>query len=156
MTGNENYEELKGSAKSFLQAITSDNLYYGLFLLAVLLISLKLVSLAFKPLKKKGKLHVSFFEGCLKAFLVITIGMKICSLSQVLSSFTSQILMSSSLIVVVLGFVFQEGLTILFMALFCLFSDRFRSVTGCVSILTDSRSPAISSPLICEAPLSGM
>ncbi len=111
MTGNENYEELKGSAKSFLQAITSDNLYYGLFLLAVLLISLKLVSLAFKPLKKKGKLHVSFFEGCLKAFLVITIGMKICSLSQVLSSFTSQILMSSSLIVVVLGFVFQEGLT---------------------------------------------
>ena len=31
---NNNYEELKGSAKTFLQAVTSDNLYYGLFLLA--------------------------------------------------------------------------------------------------------------------------
>ena len=108
---NENYEELKGSAKSFLQAVTSDNLYYGLFLLAVLIVALKLVDLIFRPLKKKGSLYVTFFQGCLKAFLIITIGMKICSLSETLSGFTSQILMSSSLIVVVLGFVFQEGLT---------------------------------------------
>lgn len=108
---NENYEELKGSAKTILQAITSDDLYYGLFLLAVLLISLKVVDLVFRPLRKRGKIYVSFVEGCLKAFLIIVIGMKICSLSEVLSGFTSQILMSSSLIVVVLGFVFQEGLT---------------------------------------------
>lgn len=108
---NENYEELKGSARSFLQAITSDDLYYGLFLLAVLMVAVKLVDLIFKPLKKKGSLYVTFLQGCIKAFLVITIGMKICSLSEVLSGFTSQILMSSSLIVVVLGFVFQEGLT---------------------------------------------
>ena len=108
---NTNYEELKGSAKSFLQAITSDNLYYGLFLLAALIVALKLVDLMFKPLKKKGSLYVTFSQGCIKAFLIITIGMKICSLSETLSGFTSQILMSSSLIVVVLGFVFQEGLT---------------------------------------------
>ena len=108
---NENYEELKGSAKSFLQAVTSDNLYYGLFLLAILIVALKAVDLVFRPLKKKGSLYITFTQGCLKAFLVITIGMKICSLSETLSGFTSQILMSSSLIVVVLGFVFQEGLT---------------------------------------------
>lgn len=108
---NSNYEELKGSAKSFLQAITSDNLYYGLFLLAVLIIALKMVDLVFRPLKRKGNIHISFLQGCIKAFLIITIGMKICSLSEMLSGFTSQILMSSSLIVVVLGFVFQEGLT---------------------------------------------
>lgn len=108
---NENYVELKESAKGFLQAITSDNLYYGLFLLAALILALKLVDLIFKPLKKKGSLYVTFSQGCLKAFLIITIGMKICSLSDTLSGFTSQILMSSSLIVVVLGFVFQEGLT---------------------------------------------
>lgn len=109
---NANYEELKGSAKSFVQMITSDNLYYGLFLLAVLLIALKLVGLIFKPLqKKKARIHISFLKGCIQAFLIITIGMKICSLSQTLSGFTSQILMSSSLIVVVLGFVFQEGLS---------------------------------------------
>ena len=109
---NNNYEELKGSAKTFLQAVTSDNLYYGLFLLAVLIVALKLVDLIFRPWKKKKtSIHISFLKGCLKAFLIITIGMKICSLSETLSGFTSQILMSSSLIVVVLGFVFQEGLS---------------------------------------------
>lgn len=107
----DNYEDLKGSAKTILQAITSDDLYYGLFLLAVLIIAVKLVDLIFKPFRRKGGIHISFAKGCIKAFLIITIGMKICSLSSVLSGFTSQILMSSSLIVVVLGFVFQEGLT---------------------------------------------
>lgn len=107
----DNYEDLKGSAKTILQAITSDDLYYGLFLLAVLIIAVKLVDLIFKPFRRKGSIHISFAKGCIKAFLIITIGMKICSLSSVLSGFTSQILMSSSLIVVVLGFVFQEGLT---------------------------------------------
>lgn len=108
---NENYIELKEGIKGFLKVITSDNLYYGLFLLAALLLILRLVDFVFKPLKKKGSLYVTFSQGCLKAFLIITIGMKICSLSDTLSGFTSQILMSSSLIVVVLGFVFQEGLT---------------------------------------------
>ena len=87
---NNNYEELKGSAKTFLQAVTSDNLYYGLFLLAVLIVALKLVDLIFRPWKKKKtSIHISFLKGCLKAFLIITIGMKICSLSETLSGFTS-------------------------------------------------------------------
>lgn len=108
---NENYMNLKESAKTFLKAVTSDNLYYGLFLLAVLIVALKLVDMIFQPLKKKGSLHIRFSQGCIKAVLIIAIGMKICSLSETLSGFTSQILMSSSLIVVVLGFVFQEGLS---------------------------------------------
>lgn len=108
---NSNYEELKQSTKSFLQAITSDDLYYGIFLAVILVVVLKLIDLIFAPLKKKNTIHISFLKGCLKAIAIISIGMKICSLSQVLSGFTSQILMSSSLIVVVLGFVFQEGLT---------------------------------------------
>lgn len=112
MGNSSNYEDLKGSAKTFLQVITSDDLYYGLFLLAVMIIGIKVVDLIFKPLKKKkNSLPVSFLKGCIQAFLIITIGIKICSLSQVLSEFASQILMSSSLIVVVLGFVFQEGLS---------------------------------------------
>lgn len=74
-----NYEDLKGSAKSFLQAITSDNLYYGLFLLAVLIIAVKMVDLIFKPFKKRSGIHISFAKGCVKAFLIITIGMKIRS-----------------------------------------------------------------------------
>ena len=111
MENYSNYEDLKGSAKTFLQMITSDDLYYGLFLLAILVIGVKLVDMIFKPLKKKNSILISFLKGCIQAFLIITIGMKICSLSQVLSGFASQILMSSSLIVVVLGFVFQEGLS---------------------------------------------
>lgn len=103
--------DLKQSMKGILQFVTSDNLYYGIFLLLALFLSLKLVDLAFRPLKKKGSIIITFLICCLKAFLIITIGMKICSLSEFLSGFTSQILMSSSLIVVVLGFVFQEGLT---------------------------------------------
>ncbi|MDD3795690.1 MAG: mechanosensitive ion channel family protein [Lachnospiraceae bacterium] len=111
MENNGNYEALKGSAKSFIQVITSDNLYYGIFLLVLLIVAVKVIDLIFKPLKRKNSIHVSFLKGCMKAFCIITIGIKICSLSQVLSGFASQILMSSSLIVVVLGFVFQEGLT---------------------------------------------
>lgn len=108
---NENYLELKEIVKSFVQFVTSDHLHYGIFLFVLMLLSLKLVDLIFRPLKKKNSILLNFVVGCMKAFLIITIGMKICSLSEILSGFTSQILMSSSLIVVVLGFVFQEGLT---------------------------------------------
>lgn len=108
---NENYENLKGGVKSVLKFITSDDLHYGLFLMILLLISLKVVDMIFRPFQKKKNIHVTFFKCCLKAMLIIAIGLQIVSLSEVLSTFTSQILMSSSLIVVVLGFVFQEGLT---------------------------------------------
>ncbi|MBQ6323136.1 MAG: mechanosensitive ion channel, partial [Lachnospiraceae bacterium] len=111
MGGNENYEELKWSVRTILQVITSDDLYYGLFLVALLIILIKLVDLVFYPFRKRGSVLLSFMKGCIKVFLVVTIGMRICSLVPVLSDFTSQILMSSSLIVVVLGFVFQEGLS---------------------------------------------
>lgn len=108
---NENYENLKDGVKSVLQFITSDDLHYGLFLVILLLIALKVVDMIFRPFQKKKNIHVTFFKCCLKAMLIIAIGLQIVSLSEVLSTFTSQILMSSSLIVVVLGFVFQEGLT---------------------------------------------
>lgn len=113
METNENYEELKDGAKTFLQVVTSDNLYYALFLLAMMVIAVKVIDLIFLPFQKARKetIMMSFLKACLKAFVVITIGMKIISLSEMMSGFTSQILMSSSLIVVVLGFVFQEGLS---------------------------------------------
>lgn len=111
MGGNENYEELKWSLKTFLKMVTSDDLYYSLFLLVLLIVLIKLIDLVFYPFRRRGSILVSFLKGCLKVFLIATIGMRICSLIPVLSDFTSQILMSSSLIVVVLGFVFQEGLS---------------------------------------------
>lgn len=108
---NPNYEELKETTKSFLQIVTDNNLYYALFLLALLFIALKITDLFFYPFKKKGSILVSFMHACIKVLLIIAIGMKICSLVPFLKEFASQIVLSSSLIVVVLGFVFQEGLS---------------------------------------------
>ncbi len=111
MEVNENYEELKQSTKTVLQAITSDDLYYGLCLLGLMILLIKFIDLLFLPFAKRKSLLFPFFKACLKVFVVITIGMRICAMVPILSDFTSQILMSSSLIVVVLGFVFQEGLS---------------------------------------------
>ena len=113
METNENYEALKGSARTFLQLVTSDNLYYGIFLFILMLVLVKMIDLLFLPFRKVGKenIQMNFLKACLKVFVIITIGMRIFSLSDALSGFTSHILMSSSLIVVVLGFVFQEGLS---------------------------------------------
>lgn len=108
---NENYEELKETTKSVLQMATSDNLYYALLLLGLMIILVKLVDLFFLPLKKTGKLLPLFIKACIKIMIVFTLGMRIISLIPVLQDFGSQILMSSSLIVVVVGFVFQEGLS---------------------------------------------
>ena len=109
----EQYEELKGTAKSFLQVITSDKLYYAIFLLVIMLVAVKMVDVFFLPFVKKRRhsIQINFLKGCCKAMIVITLGIKIVSLSDTMSGFTNQILMSSSLIVVVLGFVFQEGLS---------------------------------------------
>lgn len=113
METTEQYEELKGTAKSFLQVITSDKLYYAIFLLVVMLVAVKMVDVFFLPFVKKRRhsIQINFLKGCCKAMIVITLGIKIVSLSDTMSGFTNQILMSSSLIVVVLGFVFQEGLS---------------------------------------------
>ena len=107
----ENYEEVKNTARTFLQVVTSDDLYYGIFLAVVALILIKLLDLIFHPFMKRGSTLASFIKGCLKVFIVVTIGMKIIALIPGLKDFTSQIFLSSSLIVVVLGFVFQEGLS---------------------------------------------
>lgn len=111
MENYENYEELKNTTKTVLQVVTSDNLYYGIFLAVVMIVGVKVLSLLFRPIRRKKNILVNFILGCLQAVWVFVLGMKICSLSPVLTGFTSQILMSSSLLVVVLGFVFQEGLT---------------------------------------------
>ena len=107
----ENYEEVKNTSRTFLQVVTSDDLYYGIFLAVVALILIKLLDLIFHPFMKRGSTLASFIKGCLKVFIVVTIGMKIIALIPGLKDFTSQIFLSSSLIVMVLGFVFQEGLS---------------------------------------------
>ena len=111
METNQNLEELKESTETVLGVVTSNDLYYGLLLLAIMFVILKVIDLAFKPWQKNRSVLISFAKACLKAFVMVTFGMRILSLIPGISEFTHQILLSSSLIVVVMGFVFQEGLS---------------------------------------------
>ncbi len=111
LEASENYEELKQTTKTFLQIITSNDFYYGLFLLAVIIILIKVIDLIFTPWRKRSSALASFLKACLKTFVIGTLGLRIFALIPGLKDFTSQIFLSSSLIVVVLGFVFQEGLS---------------------------------------------
>ena len=111
MEENANYIELKETTKTFLQVITSDKLYYGLFLVVLMVAAIKVVDLIFLPMRRHGRVMASFIKACLKVAIVIAFGLRIMSLVPVLDDLTSQLFLSSSLIVVVMGFVFQEGLS---------------------------------------------
>ena len=113
METNENYEELKWTAKSFFQLVTSNRMYYIIFQIIVALIVIKIIDIIFTKILIRGKksVQMSFLKGCLQVIVVIATGISIASLFDVFKNFASQILLSSSLLVVVLGFVFQEGLS---------------------------------------------
>ena len=113
METNENYEELKWTAKSFFQFVTSNRMYYIIFQIIVALIVIKIIDIIFSFFLIRGKksVQMSFLKGCLQVIVVIATGISIASLFDVFKNFASQILLSSSLLVVVLGFVFQEGLS---------------------------------------------
>ena len=83
-----------------------------MILVAVMLGILKITGHIFTALKKKKNNSVmAFLEGIARALIIIAIAVRILNLWSGFSKFSSQILMSSSLLVVVLGFVFQEGLS---------------------------------------------
>lgn len=113
MESTENAEEVKSALRLLLEAATSNDFYYGIFLLVVMAILLYIIDLAALPFRKRGKENITLnlVKLIAKAFVVIVIGMRVFLMIPGMDTFTSQILMSSSLIVVVLGFVFQEGLS---------------------------------------------
>lgn len=110
MEANANLEGLKETAQNAVDKLQSNELVYALVLILIMAVLLRLLNLAGKSFRKKEKILQRFLMGCLKVFVVGTIGLRICSLVPGLKDFTSQIVLSSSLIVVVLGFAFQEGL----------------------------------------------
>lgn len=79
----------------------------------IILIVFNIVNLLFKFLQKKHNktIQLQFTKGIVQALIIITGIIKIGSYSETLTQFSNTILMSSSLLVVVLGFVFQEGLS---------------------------------------------
>ena len=98
----------------FLDDALKNKYVVGILYLIACLILLKIVNQIFYGMIKKKKgdsIKLQFLKGFLEVVVVVFFFLRIASLSTVLSSFSNTILMSSSLIVVVLGFIFQEGLS---------------------------------------------
>ena len=93
------------------KVLWSSNLFKALLLIILMLLTIRIVNFCFDYFKKKNNLHTNFLKGVLQALIFIFFLIQIGSLSDAMASFYNSILMSSSLLVVVLGFVFQEGLS---------------------------------------------
>ena len=92
--------------------IFSSKVYYALILLLLIPILFKVVDFVAALIRKRNSSPlVAFLAGVVKALIVIVILLQVMNLFQILNGLAERILMSSSLVVVVLGFVFQEGLT---------------------------------------------
>ena len=93
------------------KTLWSSNLFRALLLVILMLLTIRIMNFCFDYFKKKNNLHTNFLKGVLQALIIIFFLIQIGSLSDAMASFYNSILMSSSLLVVVLGFVFQEGLS---------------------------------------------
>lgn len=98
-----------------MEFLRERHLLYAAFLIVILIVALRLLDLSFNLFQRKVKhssaIHVNFLKACLKAFFTIMVILQIGSRFSVVREFYSSILMSSSLVIVVLGFVMQEGLS---------------------------------------------
>ena len=92
---------------------TDHRLLVALIYIVFCWILLQIIDLIYKRAQKvrPKTIQSTFTKGILQAFIVILTFLRVVSLSTELESLTSTLLMSSSLLVVVLGFIFQEGLS---------------------------------------------
>ena len=109
---NEYTQELKHGASHAWSTIFSTRFFYAILLLVIMFALFKAVDMVVKPLRRRySSPFLSFLAGAVKAVIGVVFVLRIMNLFTLLSGLTEQILMSSSLLVVVAGFVFQEGLT---------------------------------------------
>ncbi|MBR1901343.1 MAG: mechanosensitive ion channel [Lachnospiraceae bacterium] len=109
---NEYTQELKEGAKSAWSTVFSSRFFYAVILAVMIPVLFKIVDLAVRPVRKRNSSPlIAFLAGAVKAVIAIVIIVRIIDLFYPVSGIAEQILMSSSLVVVVLGFVFQEGLS---------------------------------------------
>ena len=112
LLNNEYTQELKQGASHAWSTIFSTRFFYAILLLVIMFALFKAVDMVVKPLRRRySSPFLSFLAGAVKAVIGVVFVLRIMNLFTLLSGLTEQILMSSSLLVVVAGFVFQEGLT---------------------------------------------
>lgn len=114
--------------------------------LIIALVVLKVISLLFNKYDIKNEIHIKFLKSFIQAFVVIIAIFKIGNEIPSFKAFSTTILTSSSLLVVVIGFAFQEGLsTIIHGIMISIFhpfniGDRIRidekNITGIVENIT--------------------
>ena len=93
--------------------LLENKIILAIMYLAIGYILIKIIDfIAGKYKKKRGtNIKASFTKSVIQALITIAVLFKIASMSEFMQNFSNTILMSSSLIVVILGFVFQEGLS---------------------------------------------
>lgn len=99
--------------EKYIKIIMNNNFFNSIFIVCVGLILLEISKKIFKKIYSKyGKnIGITFLYGTTKAFIILSIIIKIVSKTDLFTKFANTILMSSSLLVVVFGFIFQEGLS---------------------------------------------
>lgn len=104
---------MKEKIIGFLKEIATHKLALALIYVLAALVICKLIKVIFDAVsrKKEGSIKATFMKGVLEAVVVIYTFLRLAQLSDIMSRFASAILMSSSLLVVVFGFIFQEGLS---------------------------------------------
>ena len=97
----------------WFEEFMKNKLFLSFICIIICIILIKIVDIIFKKIEnKKGKnISLTFLNAIIKALIVINAIFKIASYSSFLKSLSTTILMSSSLLVVIIGFIFQEGLT---------------------------------------------
>ena len=93
--------------------VFENNYVLALVYVVLCILIVKLVDKIFKRIisHREDSIKLQFMNGVIKIVCIIFFLFRIGALSKTLTSFSNTILMSSSLIVVVLGFIFQEGLS---------------------------------------------
>jgi small-conductance mechanosensitive channel len=88
-----------------------DKIIQTIIIVAIAFISIKAVKMISKKIDKKNQIHIAFFKSVIQAIiLIIAIGL-IFSQFDLFSNISSTILTSSTLIVAVLAFSMEEGIT---------------------------------------------
>ncbi len=112
LLNNEYTQELKDGASYAWSTLFSSKFFYAIILIVIMLILFKITDMITGLIRRHDSSPMSaFMGGVVKALVAVVVILRILKLFDWLSGLTEQILMSSSLLVVVLGFVFQEGLT---------------------------------------------
>ena len=149
------------AVKEFLEGlgeVLATKWFQAILYLLAGLIAIRIISLVVGRVEKhrKKSVQTSFIKGILQALVVLIVGLRIMALSNVLAGFMSTILMSSSLIVVVLGFIFQEGLSNIvhgfIITLFHPFEvgDRVEVVVGSEKITGYVRAMTLRHTVVCN------